>query len=127
MVTRQHDETELTEVLGHLCEDFVAVFSPDIECYEILYIKLSGVFHRFFVDAGLLFWASDAAPDENDDLSEGTDQYVNLAERYNLSGLRIDGLRFSDFRLGLKFSNDTQLAFEGRGMDSGAWLINTPH
>lgn len=120
-ITRQHDETSMTEIVGQNCERFIAVCNND-EMYNIFYLELSNVYHRFFLDAGLLFWRSGENPDEEDDLYGG-DRYVDLGREYDLVGSSVASIIFQNDRLEMKFSNDVSLSFEGGVDDVGARMI----
>ena len=120
-ITRQHDETSMTEVAGQNCERFIAVCNND-EIYYIFYLKLSNVYHRFFLDAGNLFWRSGENPDEEDDL-DGGDRYVDLGREYDLVGSSVSSIIFQNDRLEMKFSNDVSLLFEEGINDVGARMI----
>ncbi len=54
-VTRQHETTTVTEVNGLRCDEFVAIWTPDVG-YTVLSIRLEGTWHTFGVDEGMLDW-----------------------------------------------------------------------
>jgi hypothetical protein len=91
----------MDEIIGETCENFIAV---NDENYLIFYIKLSGSYHRFFADAGLLFWRSGETADEVDDLYGGG-SYVDLGEKYDLVGRSVERIAYANDHLEVKFSN----------------------
>jgi hypothetical protein len=118
-ITRQHDETLMEEIIGETCENFIAVYD---EYYLIFYIKLSGSYHRFYTDAGLLFWRSGESPDEDDDLYGGG-RYVDLGEKYDLVGRSVERIAYANDHLEVKFSNGLGLLFVSGVDDVGARMI----
>ena len=75
-VVRQDEETTVPEVCGIPISEFKVYFHSEstIEV-GVLFLKLGDNWHRFFLDAGLLFWKN-AAPDPENDLDDGQD-YIN--------------------------------------------------
>lgn len=125
MITRQHLETRMTEIFGKACESFVAVFDQETALYSPFYMTISGVSHRFFLDAGLLFWSSHREPDEDDDLLD-SDVYVDFGKQYDLAGSRIESVDFAHDLLSMRFSNGVRLNFMGGVDECGGRLIESP-
>lgn len=58
-IARQHDETIITDLCGKVCKRLLVLTQGDGENRRVLvaYLELEdGGLHRFFCDAGLLFW-----------------------------------------------------------------------
>lgn len=70
-VIRQHESTTLVELEDAECENFVGVHDRTADHYEVFYLVSNGVSHRFFLNAGLLFWRSHQNRDSDDDLVRG--------------------------------------------------------
>ncbi|MGH6650376.1 MAG: hypothetical protein ACREB7_04510 [Sphingopyxis sp.] len=115
----------MTEIFGKLCENFVAVSNQESAIYSLFYMTISGVSHRFFLDAGALFWSSGMEPDEDDDLLEG-DVYVDFAKQYDLAGSRIESIDFANDLLRMRFANGVRLNFACGVDECGGRLIDSP-
>ena len=122
-ITRQHDDTSMTEIVGECCQDFIVVYDEDDEICEIFYLKLSHISHRFYNDAGLLFWRSGENPDEDDDLYGGNCSYTDLGKKYDIVGSLIESISYQNDHLEMKFSNGVRLLFESGVDDVGSRLI----
>jgi hypothetical protein len=111
-VVRQHAETELTELLGHTCEQLVVV--PADDELLVFYARIDGAWHRFFLEAGLLFWREGGRPDSEEDL-DGEESYTDLSAELNLTGASFSTLAFRDGFLEMGFSNGARIVCtEGR-------------
>jgi hypothetical protein len=105
-LTRQHAETEMTELLGRTCEQLVVV--PAEDEYLVFYMRVDGVWHRFFLEAGLLFWREGGRPDSEEDL-DSEESYTDLSAELNLTGAAFNTLAFRDGFLELSFSNGARI------------------
>lgn len=120
-ISRQHDDTSMTELVGFACQNLIAVCEGDDDNYIIFYLKLADCWHRFFLDAGLLFWRSDNEPDADDDLGDDG-RYVDLGNAYGIVGASVESIVFQNDLLEMKFSNGARLLFESN-FECGARLI----
>jgi len=85
----------------------------------MFYLTAAGVSHRFYQDAGLLFWGSDESLDPEYDLCFG-ESYEDLGELLNANGARILDISFKDFVLVMKFENGARIAFTAGIDDVGS-------
>lgn len=86
-VTRQHESTSMGEVRGAVCHAFLVVRMAPSERRGTCYLLLDGEWHRFFLDAGLLFWRSGSEPNTDDDLGEG-EYYIDMMRSLDVSEWR---------------------------------------
>lgn len=69
-----------------------------------MYIRLDDQWHRFYLDAGLLFWEEGSAPDEANDLL--TDEiYVDWGKQLLVIGIAVSEIAMADSTLILRFQN----------------------
>lgn len=88
MISRQHAETTLDELVGETCSRLLAVPGDSASEVLVCYLEAASHSHRFFLDAGLLFWREGVAPDSEEDLAEGQD-YVDIGTASGLSGQKL--------------------------------------
>ena len=105
-VLRQHETTTIPELVGRRCTRFLAVQEEDDT--GPLYIELDGSWHRFYLDAGVLFWEEGAAPHFDDDLWGGT-HYADLATRLGVIGVPLAHVAMGDNVLRIEFANGARL------------------
>ncbi len=117
IVSRQDELTEVSELYCRVCDRLLAVAPPSLEVVTFFYALVEGVWHRFYLDAGLLFWDEGQAPEEEEDLYEG-DTYVDLSARLNVVGKAIEEIRMANGRLTLRFSGGARLVLEDRDDDT---------
>ncbi len=117
---RQHEDTVLPELYGHRCSEFVAV-QGEARFDGPLYIRLNGVWHRFYLDAGLLFWEEGFAP-EPDDLLPG-DAYIDLAQALNIRDRVLEQVRMHDSVLTVCFETGALLELRCRPDEEGPTLV----
>ena len=86
-------------------------YSSFKEDYSAFYIKLNGVFYRFFIETGVLFWRSDIEPDEEYDTEDGS-IYVNLGEMFNVINREVEYISYEDPVLSIKFSGRDVIIFK---------------
>jgi hypothetical protein len=108
VIVRQHEATEITEIYGAICTAFVAVATHDNKPVGPLYIQLAQEWHRFYLDAGLLFWQQGAEPDPDDDILEG-EHYWNIGTALGVVGIAIQEARMDNSTLTLSFHNGARL------------------
>src|SRR5687768_3807675 len=101
-VTRQDAETELHELVGRTCDQLV--FVPADEEIVVFYACSDGVWHRFFLEGGLLFWREGPRPDSEGD-HDSEESYIDLAAELNLGGASFSAISFREGILELSFSN----------------------
>lgn len=78
LIRRQHSKTEVQELYGKTCDELLAVVPPEkSNLVYYLYLRVNQTWHQFSLDAGLLFWEENVAPDEEEDISSG-EVYRNL-------------------------------------------------
>ena len=83
-IRRQHSETEIQELYGKTCDELLAVVPQEkSSSVYYLYLLVNQTWHQFSLDAGLLFWEEDVAPDEEEDISSG-EVYRNLGTELKL-------------------------------------------
>lgn len=69
-----------------------------------MYIQLDDQWHRFYLDAGLLFWEEGPAPDEANDLL--TDEmYVDWGKQLMVIGVAISRKTMAASMLTIRFQN----------------------
>ncbi len=97
IVSRQDELTEVSELYCRVCDRLLAVAPASLDVVTFFYALVEGVWHRFYLDAGLLFWDEGQAPEEEEDLYEG-DTYVDLSTRLNVVGKAIEEIRMANGR-----------------------------
>jgi hypothetical protein len=87
-----------------------------------LYIQLNGQWHRFYLDAGLLFWREGDEPDPEDDLLEG-DDYSDLTKALAVNGCLIEEIRMHEGTLTVRFDNGALLELRSEPQDEGTIIV----
>ena len=123
-IRRQHETTSIPELRGTCCSAFKAVIREQDKRLGLLYIQLSGVWHRFFLDAGLLFWEEGRCPDPDDDVLEG-ERYVDLGESLRVLGIPIQEIEMMDSILTLQFENSARLVLRNEVQDVGSEIVES--
>ena len=121
-IRRQHENTSFPELRGACCSAFRAVICERDQRLGLLYIQLSGVWHRFYLDAGLLFWEEGSSPDPEDDVLEG-ERYTDLGEALCVVGIAIEEIDMHDSQLTLQFENEARLVLRNRAQDVGTEVV----
>lgn len=103
-IRRQHDQTSIPEISGQCCWGISAVLREPDGRYGPVYLKLSGSWHRFHLDADLLFWQEGPQPDSEDELLAG-EKYVDLAVMLGVVGIPISRIELENSCLTLEFIN----------------------
>ena len=118
----QHETTRIIELEGQVCSAFTAVLHENSQSYGIFHMRLSGVWHLFFLDAGLLFWQEGLAPDPDNDLGDG-DAYNDLGNDLGVIGSSITEISMHDCQLLLQFENGARLTLRNGVEDAGATVV----
>ena len=125
MVQRQAEETSIPELYGQRCSAFGAVVrarrAAD-ERWALAHLQLDGVWHRFYLDAGLLFWAEIPAPNLEDDLGDG-ETYRDLGASLQVLGAAITRLEMFECTLVLEFGTGARVVLHCGVEDEGAEVL----
>ena len=103
-ISRQHAETRIVELSGWQCEHLLALPSEYADVITVLYLKADGLWFRFFIDAGVLFFDECDGPDPEDDLSPG-EQYCNVGDKCGCSGDVIELIDMRNKTLRIAFAS----------------------
>ncbi len=105
-INRQHHETEIPELIGAICESFLAVGSSSKTGFSMFFIKLSGITYKFFLDESVLFWdKSDQDPE--DDLGDEV-SYIDLRTIVSINfNIEVKRISMSSGKLKIQFPNQT--------------------
>lgn len=122
-VRRQHDVTTVSEVIGCRCTEFRAIQHEGSGLIELMYIKLNDVWHRFYLDAALLFWEEGSEPNADDDLTEG-ERYTDLCDKLGVRGVAIDEASIRHGVLEVRFANGALLELRNQPQDDGATILS---
>lgn len=110
-ITRQHEETDIYEIVGKVCEKLISVPEEGEDTVILLYILIDHIWLRIFLDDGLIFVDESAGPDPDDDLDEG-ETYVNLHEKYDCVGKIITMANMKGGVFSLGFSSGLTIKLE---------------
>ena len=106
-ITRQHSETEMQELYGQVCHALVAVVEEEKNNIAYcLYLRTDQTWHRFSLDAGVLFWDENEAPDEEDDIS-GSVAYRELGIELKLVNKTLNKIKMENGRLDFQVEDGT--------------------
>lgn len=106
-IARQHSETEVQELYGRICNKIIAV--ADINKPTIIYIiffKVDKTWHRFYLDAGLLFWDEGIGPNQEEDILDNED-YLDLSIRFGFMDKKIALIKMQERKLVIRFDDKT--------------------
>lgn len=122
VISRQHSETEIPEIVGKTCDSILAVGGSIIGNILIFYVSLGGMWLRIFLDAGALFVDVCEGPDPEDDLDDG-EKYLDLITIYGLKKEEISVASMKDgvFRLG--FKSGVEMHFKQKGEETELRII----
>ncbi|GAB5542157.1 MAG: hypothetical protein SangKO_019170 [Sandaracinaceae bacterium] len=114
-VRRQHETTTVTEVHGLRCDEFVAIWTPDVG-YTVLSIRLEGTWHTFGVDEGMLDWEEAYSPEDmgGSEALEPGERWVDLAEELRVRGVEISDASMDDCTFVMTFANGAKLTLSAR-------------
>lgn len=102
-IVRQDFETSIPELFGEKCEQLLAIVDADGSAW-VLYLAVRGVWHRFFLDAALLFWSEGRDPYEEDELLEG-EVYEDWAEDLGVKGAALAEISMRECVFTMRFDN----------------------
>lgn len=98
-ITRQHSETEMQELYGKTCHALLAVVEEEKNNIAyFLYLRTDKTWHRFSLDAGVLFWDENEAPDPEDDIS-GSVVYRELGTELKLVNKTLNKIKMENGQL----------------------------
>lgn len=121
-IRRQHETTTIPELRGARCSAFRAVRERESGFVGPLYLKLDEVWHRFYLDAGLLFWEEGPSPEPEEDLLED-EQYVDLAAELRVGGARVREIAMDECQAVLAFENGARLVLRNRVQSEGTEIV----
>jgi hypothetical protein len=107
-ISRQHAETEVTELVSAVCQQLLAVPGTAPDVIVALYLLADGTWYRFFLDAQLLFLDESPGPDPEEDLDTGQ-SYIDLSSMLGCAGSRIEEFVMTGGTLTMKFSGGASL------------------
>lgn len=107
-ISRQHGNTAVAELAGSTCQKFLAVTDANECSVSLMFMQVSNVWHRLFLDAGLLFWEEETGPDADNDLGDD-EKYTDLGARLKVNGGTIELIRMTDGVLLVIFTNSACL------------------
>jgi hypothetical protein len=105
--TRQHDDTEVIEWYGHPCEQLLLLVDESGDPL-IFFAMIANSWHRFYLDAGILFWREIVALSLEDELEQG-DKVVDLGKDLAWSGRNFEEIRMKDNQLTIRVSGGGKL------------------
>jgi hypothetical protein len=114
LITRQHTETDIYEMVGTTCNRFLAVSGEVSDSVVIFYISLGNLWLRGFLDEKVLFIDVCDGPDPDDDLDDN-EEYLDLGEKYALKDRKITKASIKEGAFELYFDCGTKLVFEQLG------------
>lgn len=121
-IFRQDEETSIPELYGQRCTGFGAVVRSRDEHWGPVHLQLDGGWHRFYLDAGLLFWAEIPEPTMEDDLSDG-ETYRDIGSTLRVLGAAITKIEMHDSTLVLEFGTGARIILRCGVEDDGAEVL----
>jgi len=118
----QHEAAKLHELSGATCSMFCAIENAETGFVGPLYLKADNRWHRFYLDAGLLFWEEGPEPDPVEDLLEG-ERYVDLGVVLGVTGQRLADVEMSNSQLRIEFREGARLLLEHGPRDQGTRVV----
>ena len=110
-VRRQHETTSIPELVGLECSAFDIVQNRETGCVGPAYLLLGGRWHRFFLDAGLLFWEEGPCPDPDDDLLEN-ENYFDLGHALGVIGAPVQAIEMHECVFTIGFATGARLVLQ---------------
>ena len=108
-ITRQHSETEVRELYGKNCEKIIAVVDLDRPTVVyLIYLEVNEIWHRFYLDAGLLFWDEGTSPNKEEDILDDED-YLDLGTQFKFVGKTFSLIKMEERELVIYFDDNTGL------------------
>ena len=121
-IHRQDEDTSIPELYGQRCSGFGAVVRSRDEHWGPVHLQLDGGWHRFYLDAGLLFWAEVPAPALEDDLSDG-ETYRDIGATLRVLGAPVTKIEMRDCILMLEFGTGARVVLRCCVEDDGAEVL----
>ena len=121
-IHRQDEETTIPELYGQRCSAFGAVVRSRDGHWGLAYLQLDGGWHRFYFDAGLLFWSEIPAPNLEDDLGDGQD-YRDIGVSLRVLDAAITRIEMRDCTLVLEFGTGARVVLRCGVENDGAQLL----
>jgi hypothetical protein len=118
----QHETATVSELRGATCSAFRAIEDSNTGFLGPLYLEASGTWHRFYLDAGLLFWQEGSEPEPEDDLLDG-ERYIDLAASLGVVGQGLADIEMRDSQLRVEFQNGARLRLEHGPRGDGTSII----
>lgn len=116
----QHDDVIVSDLYGRECNEFLAVRNSTTNQIGPMYAKISDGWHRFYLDAGILFWEEGSPPDPENDLLDN-DHYFDVARELRSTGSRIAKIEMRNCELTIAFDNQAQIRLTND--IAGDWTI----
>ncbi len=111
-IHRQHSDTEIIELYDRKCERLIAVVNRNMPfTVSILYTMADDIWHRFFIDAGLLFWSEGQNPDEDEDIGTG-EEYTDIGLQLGVIGKSFKKICMTNGELTISFNNGAKIVLK---------------
>lgn len=100
-----------------MCTKFLGVSADEIEEFLFFYVEVNGVWYRFYLNHGILFWAN-YAPDREDDLGQEEDylgeeeDYVDILPQREGKSFRVKAIEMNAERLVFSWLNGQEVVIE---------------
>ena len=101
---------------------FQIVYSRDPVGVGPMYLKLDDTWHRFYLDAAVLFWEEGPQPDQDDDLLEN-DEYVDWGQQLGVMGIAVSEITMMDSVLTMRFDNGAEVVLKHMPFDDFTSLL----
>jgi hypothetical protein len=121
-ILRQHETTSIPELRGARCLSFLAVQNASNGLIGPLFLELDAAWHRFYLDAGLLFWEQGIELDtEQEVLAE--ERVVDLGRALGTIGAAVEEIEMRDCQLRLVFDRGARLVLRHGVRDDGTTVV----
>jgi len=87
-----------------------------------IYLEADDTWHRFYLDAGLLFWEEGSEPNEDDDLLDG-ECYVDWCSALDVRGVRVSSIKMAESVLTLSFENGAHVVLKHGPRDDATSIV----
>tara|TARA_Y100000589_G_scaffold275433_1_gene269547 strand:- start:1 stop:393 length:393 start_codon:yes stop_codon:yes gene_type:complete len=113
IISRQHVDTEVTELVGKRCNEILTVGNvSDGQC-EIVYLFIEDEWLRVFWDVGVFFLNNCSRPNPEDDFgARENENYYHLSEQFDFQKQRVNVASIKDGLFKLGFDSGIQFQFE---------------
>jgi len=122
--SRQHNDTEVTELEGQQCQKLLAVPSAEEGVLTVLYLRAGGHWYRFYLDECVLFLDLCGEPDKEEDLEKGQ-AYVDVARQLDVVDQSIESMVMCECTLRLTFASGSPLVLRERQDGQTEWVRGT--